>query len=137
MARRKRVAPTPEPSPVPPSTGPGRFTVERFLCNCTDATKELLLANWREGNQLVAKRVPIDALPAVLILASYAYDYGIELVDDYDALIERFLMYRSDCAHPDKFMASCITILYERGLSPDDESFEAINIPNLYEELFP
>lgn len=134
MALKKRkTQPAQRRSPV----GPDRFTVERFMSNCTDATKKFLIHNWKEGNQLVARKVPVDGLPVVLIIAAYARDYDVELVDDYEALIQRYLDHVDQCWHPDKFMASCITILYERGLSPSDEAFEAVKIPELYEEFFP
>lgn len=134
--RARTTAPAPAAAPVRP-TGPERFTVERFLSDCSEETRQFLLEQWGEGNQLVASRVPVDALPAVVILSAYAQDYGVNLTDDHIALLMRFDEHVTECWHPDKYLASCISILAERSMSPSDEAFEDINIPTIYEELFP
>ena len=134
-SRTRRVEPS-APTPVP-VTGPERYTATRFLSDCCDETYWYLVGQWSEGNQLTTNRVPVDGVPAVLILAAYAREYGVELVDDYEALIQRFQDHVSECNHPDKYLASCICILYERDQVPDDESFEQVGIPTIYEELLP
>lgn len=139
MAGRNRPKrpPQTEPAGPPPTIGPARFTVARFLSDCCEETRTFLIEQWSEGNQLVARRVPVDGLPPVVILSAYAREYGVELVDDYDALLERYQENIADCCHPDKFMASCICILKERYQVPEDEAYEVINIPKIYEELLP
>lgn len=135
---RKRVNPRPaaptveRPAPV---LGPARYTVPRFLSNCTDETYWYLVNNWKEGNQLDSYDIPVDGLPAVVILACYARQYGVDLVDDYVALLDRYWETIKETAHPDKFFASCITILDETGQAPDDISFETIKVEQIYEEL--
>jgi hypothetical protein len=119
-----------------PITGRARYHATRFLADCTDATERFLRAAWASGDQLVARRVPVDGLPAVVIMAAYAKDYGSELVDDFDALLERYKENVLNCSHNDKFFASCICILSERYQSPSDEAYESINVPGIYEELF-
>lgn len=137
---RKRVnsqAPAPNLASLHP-VGPARFTVERFLSNCTDATRAFLTENWAEGNQLLVDEIPIDGLPPVVILACYARQYGVDLVDDYDRLLGQYWWNIAEVFHPDKFFASSIVLMEDNhGSSPSDESFDAINISNIYEELFP
>ncbi len=119
-----------------PATGPGRYHAARFLADCTPETDTMLRAAWANGDQLMSRRVPVDGLPAVVILAAYAHDHGAELVDDYDALLERYRENIKECSHNDKFFASCILHLSERYQSPSDEAYESINVPGIYEELF-
>lgn len=122
---------------VPENVGRARFTVERFLSNCSPATKEYLLENWAESNQLLVEEIPPDGLPPVVILAAFTRLYDVELVDNYDELLNKYWWESPDIFHPDKFFASSVCIMDENGTSPDLESFEAINIPTIYEELFP
>lgn len=119
-----------------PMVGPGRYHATRFLADCSPRTEQFLRDAFKEGDQLVARRAPIDGLPAVVILAAYLHDHGAELVDDYAALLERYWGNRSQCSHNDKFFASCICILAERYQSPSEEAYASINIPGIYEELF-
>jgi hypothetical protein len=120
-----------------PLRGSERYCVDRFLGDCSDETYKFLKAQWMEGNQLFASRIPVDGLPPVVMLAAYARLYSVELVDDYDLLIERYQCHIKECYHPDKFFSSCISILADRGQYPELESFEILNIPNIYEELLP
>lgn len=135
MSKAKRQA-IPESAPEP-ITGRGRFTPTRFLSDCCDDTYWYLINEWKQGNQLRMDVLPVDASPAVLILARYAKDYGAELVDDYEALLDMYWNNVNEVRHPDKFFASCIVNLDDRGMSPDEESYESINIPTIYEELLP
>lgn len=116
--------------------GRGRLTPERFLSDCSPETRSFLTKAWKRGDQLVASRVPVDGLACVVIMAAFLRTYSVNLVDDFDALIDRFEMYVKDIAHPDKFFASCIGILNRRFQQPDEEAFDSINIPAIYEELF-
>lgn len=116
--------------------GRKRFTPARFLSDCCEESRDLITKAWKRGDQLAARRVPVDALPCVVIMAGYLRLYGAALVDDFDALIERYKDQVKECAHPDKFFASCIWVLHQRFLQPDEEAFESINVPAIYEELF-
>jgi len=133
---RRRVRSAPVSAAHAPTIGPGRYTVARFLSDASDASYAWLRGQWGDGNQLFARKVPVDVLPAVVIMSGYCRLYEIELVDDFDVLLERFQENIADCAHHDKFFASCIAILHERGLFPDLEGYESINIPAIYEEIF-
>lgn len=119
-----------------PVTGPERYHAARFMADCSPATDAMLRKAFLNGDQLVARRVPIDGLPVVVILASYLRDYGAELVDDYDALLDRYWENKPDCNHNDKFFASCIWILWQRVQTPEDQAYTNINVPGIYEELF-
>ncbi len=135
--RRTRSAQAPSaPAPVRP-VGRARYTVERFLSDCSEPTRQWLLDQWGEGNQLRVDDIPPDALPPVLILAAYGLTYEVDLVDDFDALIEKYCEEEDYIFHPDKFMASCIIILDEKGQMPSQEAFDAINLEAIYEELLP
>ena len=122
---------------APATTGPARYTVERYLSDCAPQSAAYLRENWAEGNQLFADEVPTDALPCVVIFACYARQYGVDLVDDYTRLLDRYWEEIKEFAHPDKFFSSCIVIQDETGASPTDEAFESIKIPDLYEQLLP
>lgn len=120
-----------------PGTGPERFTVERFLHGIGDAVaKDLARLSLYSGYQLSVKMMHVQTLPAMLILACYSRYYAdVELVDDYDRLIEEYQAAVAEVAHPDKFMASCICILHPREQFPSYEAFEAIGMPNLFPQL--
>lgn len=117
--------------------GRARYGVTRFLSNCSDDSYWYLVNNWKEYNQLVVEEIPDDAIPAVVILACYARQYEVEIVDNYSGLLDLYWDNVGRLRHPDKFFASCILILDEYGRVPGEEAFESINIPNIYEELFP
>lgn len=138
MARKRPETRPPAREPAQPATvGPARYTVARFLSNCSPESAAYLHENWAEGNQLSSDEVPTDALPCVVMFAAYARQYGVELVDDYSRLLDRYWEEISEFFHPDKFFSSCIVILDETGNAPTEEAFESINIPKLYEELLP
>jgi hypothetical protein len=117
--------------------GPDRFTVERFLSNCEPSSVEALRAAWSSGFQLAARRVPRDALPAVVILAAYAYANEIALVDDYEVLLDRFSeSLDGSIHHPDLFFASACRIIFDKiGGAPSSTAFESIGVPGIYNEL--
>lgn len=134
--KRKRIQDSQPVAPHSP-TGRDRFTVDRFLSDCGSETREFLLKQWSKGNVIRAAKVPVDGLPPVVILSAYAKEYGVSLVDDYEALLERYRDHVKEVCHPDKFLCSCILILAERFQVPSDEAFEAVNVPSIYEELLP
>lgn len=117
--------------------GPDRYTVDRFLSDCTERSREYVIINCKEFNQFVADEVPADALPPVVMLACYARQHGVDLVDDYTHLLDRYWDEMKEFAHPDKFFSSCIVILDETGQAPDPTSFETIRIPDIYDALYP
>jgi hypothetical protein len=114
-----------------------RFTVERFLGNCSIETRDMLKAVWRDGEQLASEEVPVDGLPCVVLLAAYARNNGVDLVDDYPRLIERAAEYMGAFDHPDKFLVSgaCNAYLAQGDRPVSDEAFEAVHVPQIYEEL--
>jgi hypothetical protein len=118
--------------------GPVKYTVERFLSSVEPATAKSLRKVWREGLQLAASRVPPHALPAVVLLATWARRNGIELVDDFDELLAATQTAFDDGTvihHPDLFFVSCILILYARDQVPTLGGFESIGIPAIYNDL--
>lgn len=117
--------------------GPDRYTVDRFLSDCSEPSKEYVIQNCKEFNQFIAEEVPTDALPPVVMLASYARQNGVDLVDDYVHLLDRYWDEIEEFAHPDKFFSSSIVILDETGQEPDPASFETIRIPDIYDQLYP
>lgn len=120
--------------------GPARFTGARFFSGVgdvvmIDAARQAL----RTGYQIETATLDYQLVPAFVILATWALFYeGVELVDDYERLLEAHreaITEGSLCAHPDLFMASCITLLAKREQHPCRESFEAIGFPGLFNEL--
>jgi hypothetical protein len=119
------------------AVGPSRYTVDRFLSDCDPDSAEALRDAWANGDQLAANKVPRDATPAVLILAAYAYAHDVALVDDYDALVQRYAESVDVAKHPDKFFASSCVIMWQaKGEQvPPVEAFDTIGIPAIYEAL--
>jgi hypothetical protein len=119
------------------SVGRAVYSVKRFLGNCTTATAKGLRKAWADGDQLAAAGVPVDGLPAVVILAAWGRRTNIDLVDDYEELLTRTRDAFNKCSlrHPDLFLASCICILASRGEAPTVGSFEQISIPAIFQEL--
>lgn len=116
-----------------------RHTVQRFVGGIGDAVLvSCLLMALRSGYQLRTILVPEQALPAVVILASYAVNYqGVELVDDFDTLLDLYYQAVEDntCAHPDKYLATCIYLLHKREQFPSIESFHDVRVHELFEEM--
>jgi hypothetical protein len=115
------------------------YTVERFLSSCQPKLAKSLKALWAEGGQLAAAKVPESAIVPVIIIAAYGKKQDIELVDDYDALLEAFRELTKGGAcfqHPDTFFASSICIMAARGQDVSLGGFESIGVPDIYEELF-
>jgi hypothetical protein len=117
-----------------------RFTVERFLGGIGDVVlRQSLVVALSSGYQLDVSALPYDVLPAVLILACYSREYeDVELVDDYEALVAGFrdaISVPGQCAHPDLYMASCISILHDKAQSPSYESFVGMKMDKIYNEM--
>jgi len=118
-------------------TGPARFTVVRFFGGVGDAVAiDAALCALRSGYQLEVRNIHEQTLPAMVILACYSRHYAdVELVDDYEQLLRNYQEAINVCAHPDKFMASCIRLLDPRGQYPCLEAFEAIGFPALFSTM--
>jgi hypothetical protein len=114
------------------------YTVDRLLSSCSAKLAKQLKALWAEGGRLSADKVPRDALVPVVILAAWGQKQGIEVVDDYDALLEkmRAAFAEGGVHHPDSFFASSICIMAQRGQELSLGGFTSIGIPEIYEELF-
>lgn len=127
MARSRRGA-----QPPAEEAGPVRYTQERLFWDVDADTVKALRQVWKDGEQLATEALPDCAVCCVLLLAAYAKRFDVELVDDYDALIERACDGKH---HPDLFFISCIRILHQRGEAPTLGAFVQIGIPDLYEDL--
>src|SRR5690606_8107213 len=114
-----------------PGTGPDRFTVERFLHGIGDVVAQhLLQMALRSGYQLETRMIHPQTLPAILILACYSRYYeDVELVDDYDRLVEDYSTAIAEVAHSDKYLASCIRLLHAREEYPSLQAFEDVKVP--------
>lgn len=117
-----------------------RYTVTRFLGGIGDVVmSDQLKAALRSGYQLDVAALPYDVIPAVLILACFSREYeDVELVDDYEALVLAFrdaISAPGQCAHPDLFLASCISILHDRAQAPTYEAFLTVKMDKMYNEL--
>ncbi len=118
-----------------------KYTVARFFSECEAGTRDVLIKALRSGFKLAARKVPRDGLPCIVILAAYARACEVDLVDDYDVLIDRLenaLMSEGAVKHPDLFFASSCRILHTapgRPSLPAIEGFHSIWIHEIYEEL--
>lgn len=117
-----------------------RFTVERFLGGIGDAVaRDQLVVALQSGYQIKVSTLDYQLVPAVLILACYALHHlDAELVDDYEKLVEVYREAVSEfgmMAHPDLFMASCISLLHKRQEYPSLDTFYTINVPELFEQM--
>lgn len=120
-----------------PGTGPARFTTDRFMGGVGDPlAKDLLKLALSSGYQIEVKKIHPQTLPAMLILACYSrYYVDVELVDDYDRLVDEYKTQIADVAHPDKYLASCIVILHARDAYPTYEAFQDVRVPELFQQL--
>jgi hypothetical protein len=131
MARRRTINQAVE-------VGPVRYSTERFMSSIETGLAKKLRTAFKAGAQLAAAKVPTEALPAVVILASWGVRYDEHIVDDYE-LLARMRQAFDDGAvvhHPDLFFASCVCILALRDQVPTVGSFEAIGVPDIYANLF-
>lgn len=114
------------------------YTVQRFLTSGTSKkTSDMLRKTWKENDQLVASKVPRDGMVQVVIMAAWGTRVDMELVDDYDALLERMrdIFKEGDVEHPDAFFASSICIMAARGDELTVGGFEQLNIPSIFCDL--
>lgn len=114
------------------------YTVKRFLETGTSKkTAEMLRKTWKENDQLVASKVPRDGLVQVVIMSAWGLRVDMELVDDYDALLERMrdVLKEGDVDHPDCFFASSVCIMAARGDVLTVGGFEQLNIPGIFCDL--
>jgi len=112
------------------------YTIDRFFSSCSKGTTKLLKQAWKDGDQLAAGKVPVDGIPVVLIMAGWGLKQDVELVDDFDKLIERFHENAGKgMQHPDLFLAGSICIMRERGQDVTVGGYEAVGIPDIYDIL--
>jgi hypothetical protein len=132
MARSKRSA-----QPPREEVGPVRYTQDRLFWEVDKETLKALKDVWKEGEQLATDAIPDNAIACVTLLAAYGKKQGVELVDDYDALLQRCRdgMGASTLHHPDLFFVSCICLLALREDEPTLGGFEQIGITEHYEDL--
>ena len=139
VKKRRQRAPKEQKGEVQkaPGTGPDRFTVERFLHGIGDVVaKSLLQIALSSGYQIETRMIHPQMLPAILILACYSRYYeDVELVDDYDRLVDDYWTAVAEVAHSDKYLASCIRLLHARDAYPSLQAFEDVRVPDLYRQL--
>lgn len=114
------------------------YTVKRFLeTDTSKKTVDLLRKTWKEGDQLAAAKVPRDGMVQVVIMAAWGMRVDMELVDDFDALLERMrdILKEDYPQHPDTFVASSICIMAARKDEITVGGFEQLNIPHIFCEL--
>jgi hypothetical protein len=122
-----------------PVDEPGtRYTQERLFWGIEQDTIKDLKEAWDEGEVLSVELLPDETLCAVTLLAAYARMQDIDIVDDYDALINtvRAKLTGEGLHHPDLFMVSMICILHARADRPSLGGLTQINIPEHFENLF-
>lgn len=114
-----------------------RGSVERFLGGVMDPVATGLLASaLGSGLQLSSSLLPAQLTAAVIILACYARrELEVELVDNYEALLDRWPEDVGHCSHSDMFFASCIVQLHHRGEYPSTEAFQDLNLPFIFDQL--
>lgn len=114
------------------------YSGTRFLSDCSKKVAKALRDAWSDGEQLATEAVPKEALPAVLILAAWGLRIDIEIVDDYDTLLDRTEQALKDgnVHHPDLFFASSIIIMARRGQELSLGGFELIGVPGIFIEFF-
>lgn len=124
--------------PLPKDEPGTRYTQERLFWGIEQETIKDLKEAWNEGETLSVELLPDETLCAVLMLAAYARKQGIDIVDDYDALINKVQekLTTHSIHHPDLFMVSMICILHARGDEPSLGGLTQINIPEHFENLF-
>ena len=122
-------------APAEPPPGK-RWGLERWQALCSDPVGlRMLLLPLRAGYQLEAARVPVAVLGHVALLACYARNYeGVELVDDYDALLDRIDEGHLP-EHVDRWLLSCLLILHRRNHFPLRDVFEDLGYDDVYTQL--
>jgi hypothetical protein len=130
--RAKRVQQAP-----PEDVGPVRYTQERLFWGIDSDTVKALKQVWKDGEQLATEAIPDEAICCVIMLAAWGRRFGVDLVDDYEVLLQRARdgMLETRIHHPDLYFVSCACILYQRNEEPTIGGFEQIGIPAHYEAL--
>lgn len=108
----------------------------RYFYNCGEEWENDICEAFRSGYQLDHKLLPYDAIPAVLVLATWLRNYrGLEILEDYDGCVLRQQGIFGMCMSPVLYLASCICILYEREEHPGEQAFIAEKIPQIYAQV--
>jgi hypothetical protein len=123
--------------PVKEDIGPVRYSQERLFWGADPSTAKELKKVWKDEEQLATESVPEDVLCVVIMMAAWGRRFGIDIVDDYDLLLQRArdLMEAQVLHHPDLFFVSCICILHRRNEEPTVGGFEQLAIPEHFANL--
>lgn len=118
-------------------TGPVRYSQDRLFWGADASTVKELKKVWKDEEQLATEQVPEDILCVVIMMAAWGRRFGIDVVDDYDTLLQRAydLMVAQSLHHPDLFFVSCICILHKRNEEPTVGGFEQLSIPEHFATL--
>lgn len=113
------------------------ITTREYLSSLDVVQTGAVIAALGSGYQLCVEALHGDVVPAIFILATYArLDLDMELVDDYELLVERqraaFLDY---CHHPLLYLASCTCILHARGDTPSLQAFTDVGVDRVFADL--
>lgn len=132
MARKAKVQESP-----PEDVGNVRYSQERLFWGADAQAIKELKAVWKEGEQLASESVPHELLCVVIMMAAWGRRFGLDIVDDYDLLLQRArdAMEASELHHPDLFFISCLCILHRRNDEPTVGGFEQIGIPEHFSNL--
>lgn len=116
------------------------YTLTRFMSNLSPKMAKLIIAACKSGEQLTTDAIPEEALANVTILASFGKRIDVDIVDDYEGLVQRLTDHYADGGnagnHLDGFLASSICILATRGDMPTIGGFEQVGIPDIFAQLF-
>lgn len=113
------------------------ITTREFLSSLDVVQTGAVIAALGSGYQLNADAPRGDVVPAIFILATYArLALGIELVDDYELLVERQrAAFKDYCHHPLLYLASSTCIMLARGETPSIEGFTDVGVDRVFAEL--
>jgi hypothetical protein len=113
-----------------------RTLKRRYFYNCGEEAEADICEAFRSGFCIDHSALDDNALPAVLVLATWLRNYqGTEIVEDYDGFVEFQKTMFPQCQSPVLYLASCICILYDRNEHPGEEAFIMEKIPQIYEEM--
>jgi len=116
--------------------GAVRSLRRRYFYNCGEEDEKDVCDAFKSGYCIDHNALSDNAVPAVLVLATWLRNYqGVEIVEDYDGLIEFQKELFGRCQSPVLYLASCICILYDRCEHPGEEAFLMEKIPQIYEEV--
>jgi hypothetical protein len=114
------------------------YSLTRFMSNLSPKLAKQIIKHCNDGEQFDAAAIPRDALPNVTILAAFGSRIDVEIVDDYDKLLDRLRTACNDgnVHHPDLFLATSIALMAQRGQDITLGGFEAVGVPDIFAELF-